>query len=111
MSGQQGSWWGLHSVFEQSRQEFEAFASRPPVACPNCGEPLSYAPATKSGSGVERYCPYDSLAVSARLHSATATLSSGHASAARFPVSWPASERIYGAAASITTVASVTDRT
>ena len=55
-----GSWWGLHSVFEQSRQEFEVFSSRPPVACPNCGEPLRYAPATKSGSGVERYCPYDS---------------------------------------------------
>jgi hypothetical protein len=53
-----GSWWGLHSVFEQSRQEFEAFVSRPPVACPVDGEPLRYAPATASGSGKERYCPY-----------------------------------------------------
>ena len=54
-----GSWWGLVSVFEQSRQEFEAFTSRPPSACPNCGEPLMYAPATKAGSGVERYCKFD----------------------------------------------------
>lgn len=43
-----GSWWGLVTVFEQSRQEFEAFASRPPMACPNDGEPLIYAPATKA---------------------------------------------------------------
>lgn len=55
-----GSWWGLDTVFKQSRQEFEAYASRPPVACPLCGEPLTYAPATKAGSGVERYCRYDS---------------------------------------------------
>lgn len=55
----QGSWWGLDTVFKQSRQEYESFVSRPPMACPNCGEPLSYAPATKAGSGVERYCRYD----------------------------------------------------
>lgn len=54
-----GSWWGLDTVFKQSRQEFEAYVSRPPMACPNCGEPLTYAPATKAGSGVERYCKYD----------------------------------------------------
>jgi len=58
MSGQPNSWWGLHSVFEQSREEFEAYVSRPPMSCPNDGEPLRYAPATTSGSGVERYCPY-----------------------------------------------------
>ena len=51
-----GSWWGLHSVFEESRQEFEAEWSRPPVACPVCGEPLVNAPSTASGSGVELYC-------------------------------------------------------
>ena len=56
---QTGSWWGLVSIFEQSRSEFEAFVSRPLDACPNCGEPLAYAPATKAGSGVERYCRYD----------------------------------------------------
>jgi hypothetical protein len=55
---QQGSWWGLDSVFKQSRQEFESFVSRPPMACPVDGEPLRYAPATKSGSGIERYCPW-----------------------------------------------------
>jgi len=53
-----GSWWGLHSVFEESRQEFEAEWSRPPVACPVCGEPLVNAPSTASGSGVELYCRF-----------------------------------------------------
>ena len=42
-----GSWWGLHSVYEQQRSEFEAFISSPPIACPNCGEPLRYAPSTR----------------------------------------------------------------
>ena len=56
---QTGGWWGLHSVFEQSRQEFDAYWSAPPVACPNDGEPLINAPSAKSGSGVELYCKYD----------------------------------------------------
>ena len=55
---QTGSWWGLDSIFKQSRSEFENYVSRPPVACPNDGEPLRYAPATRAGSGIERYCPY-----------------------------------------------------
>jgi hypothetical protein len=59
MSEQQGSWWGLDSVLKDSRQEFEAYISRPPVACPECGEPLTNAPATKAGSGVQLYCKYD----------------------------------------------------
>lgn len=54
-----GSWWGLDSVLKDSRFEFDAYVSRPPMACPLCGEPLSYAPATKSGSSVERYCKFD----------------------------------------------------
>ena len=54
-----GSWWGLVSVLKHSRSEFESYVSRPPMACPNCGEPLTYAPATKAGSGIERYCKYD----------------------------------------------------
>ena len=58
MTAQQGSWWGLHSVYQQQRSEFEAFISRPPLACPNDGEPLAYAPTTGSGSGIERYCRY-----------------------------------------------------
>jgi hypothetical protein len=53
-----GSWWALDSVFKQSRREFESYVSRPPMACPKDGEPLTYAPATKSGSGIERYCKY-----------------------------------------------------
>jgi hypothetical protein len=62
MPAQQGSWWGLDSVLKQSRQEFESFVSRPPMACPNCGEPLTYAPATKAGSGIERFCKFDGWA-------------------------------------------------
>lgn len=58
-TAQTGSWWGLDSVFKQSRNEFETFVSRPPTACPNCGEPLRNGPATPSGSGVELYCKYD----------------------------------------------------
>ena len=57
-----GSWWGLHSVYEQQRSEFEAYANSPPMACPTCGEPLSYAPTTGSASGIERYCRFDSWA-------------------------------------------------
>jgi hypothetical protein len=55
---QTGGWWGLHSVLEQSRQEFEAEWSRPPAACPICGQPLVNAPSTKSGTGIELYCDY-----------------------------------------------------
>ncbi|MGH6654067.1 MAG: hypothetical protein ACRDVE_02545, partial [Actinocrinis sp.] len=46
-------------VFEESRQEFEAFVSRPPVACPNDGEPLVNGPSTESGTGIELYCKFD----------------------------------------------------
>jgi hypothetical protein len=55
---QTGSWWGLDTVLKQSREEFQEFISRPPMACPVCGEPLTNAPATRSGSGVELYCRY-----------------------------------------------------
>ncbi|MGH3402668.1 MAG: hypothetical protein ACRDRJ_09200 [Streptosporangiaceae bacterium] len=58
MSEQTGSWWGLDAVLKESREEFEAFVSRPPMACPVCGQPLVQAPATPSGSGVELYCNY-----------------------------------------------------
>lgn len=54
-----GSWWGLISVLEHARQEFEAFVSRPPVACPECGEPLSPPPNTASGATMELYCRFD----------------------------------------------------
>lgn len=55
---QRGSWWGLDSVFKQSREEFQEFISRPPLACPDDGEPLMPPPATVSGSGIELYCRY-----------------------------------------------------
>lgn len=58
MSEQPGSWWGLDTVLKQSREEFQEYVSRPPMACPDDGEPLTDAPATKSGSGVERFCKY-----------------------------------------------------
>lgn len=58
-----GSWWGLDSIFKQSRSEFEAFISAPPMACPNDGEPLRNGPSTNSNSaGVQLYCPYDGWA-------------------------------------------------
>ena len=53
-----GSWWGLDSVFKHSRAEFDSYVSRPPVACPDDGEPLINAPATKAGSGAQLYCKY-----------------------------------------------------
>ncbi len=58
MAGQQNGWWGLHSVLEWNRQEFEAFVSRPPLACPDDGEPLVNAPSARSGSGTELYCRF-----------------------------------------------------
>jgi len=54
-----GSWWGLVSVYRQSKAEFAAFVSSSPLACPVDGEPLSNSPATASGSGTERYCRFD----------------------------------------------------
>lgn len=60
MATQAGSWWGLHSVFEQSRMEFEAYRSMVPMACPVDGEPLTPGPTTASGAGVERFCRFDS---------------------------------------------------
>lgn len=56
---QQGSWWTLDGIFKDSRFEFDAYVSRPPSACPDCGEPLINAPATKAGSGCQLYCKYD----------------------------------------------------
>ena len=59
MAQQTGSWWGLDSVFKESRQEFDAYWSRPPVECPRCTEPLTPAPSTASGSGIELFCRFD----------------------------------------------------
>lgn len=58
MAGQAGSWWGLHSVLQESREEFDQYWARPPVDCPVCGQPLTPAPSAKSGSSVELFCKY-----------------------------------------------------
>ena len=58
-AAQQGSWYGLLSVLRHNEQEFESYVSRPPMACPNDGEPLINAPATMAGSGCQLYCRYD----------------------------------------------------
>ena len=60
MSEQQtGSWWGLDSVLKESRQEFDAYWDYPPIACPQCGEPLTPAPDRPSAGGIELFCRYD----------------------------------------------------
>ena len=48
-----GSWYGLKAVLDDARAMHEEERSRPPVACPNDGEPLRTGP-----NGI-LYCPYD----------------------------------------------------
>lgn len=57
--GQPGSWWALLDIHRWAEQEFEAYNTRPPVACPDCGEPLINGPSTDSGSGIQLYCKFD----------------------------------------------------
>ena len=57
-----GSWWGLVSVFRQSKSEFEAYVSNPLTACPHDGEPLTNGPTTASGTGIERFCRFSGFA-------------------------------------------------
>lgn len=60
MTGQaQGGWWGLLDIRKQAQEEFDTWADRPPMACPNDGEPLRQAPTADSGSSDELYCPFD----------------------------------------------------
>ena len=59
MAAVQGGWWQLHSIIEYARQEREFYATRPPMACPRCGEPMRPAPPSDSGSEVELYCLFD----------------------------------------------------
>lgn len=51
-SGSSG-WGQLLAIVREAREEAEAERERPPVACPNDGEPLL------SGPNGELYCPYD----------------------------------------------------
>ena len=53
------SWYQLLDIREQARQEFDYYAERPPVACPNDGEPLTQAPVVGDASGVMLFCRYD----------------------------------------------------
>lgn len=53
------SWYQLLDVLKQGQEEFDAYASRPPLACPNDGEPLIQAPPSDAGSGVELFCLFD----------------------------------------------------
>lgn len=53
-----GSWWGLSSVFKESQQEFDAYWSTPPTACPVCGQPLEPGPSTPRGATVQLFCNY-----------------------------------------------------
>lgn len=55
----QGGWWQLLDIRKQAAEEFDFWATNPPMACPNCGEPLRNSPPTDSGSSVELYCPFD----------------------------------------------------
>lgn len=58
MSGS-GSWWQLLDIYKFADQEFDWYASNPPFACPNDGEPLRQAPTADSGSDCQLYCPVD----------------------------------------------------
>lgn len=58
MTSQTGSWRGLSSVLKQSRQEFDAYWSRPPADCPVCGEPLTPGPSTPRGATVQLFCRF-----------------------------------------------------
>lgn len=53
---QQGSWYQLLDIRRHARQEFEYYANKPPVACPNDGEPLFPGPASQPGIW---FCRYD----------------------------------------------------
>lgn len=53
------SWYQLLDIRKHAQQEFEWFASTPPLSCPNDGEPLINSPATDSGSGAELFCKFD----------------------------------------------------
>lgn len=53
------SWWQYLDILKHKEQEFQFYATRPPMSCPRCGEPLMNAPPTDAGSSVELYCRFD----------------------------------------------------
>lgn len=50
------SWFQYLDIIRQARVEREYYASRPPSACPLCGEPLRTAPQDTEKT---LYCPYE----------------------------------------------------
>lgn len=64
MTAAQGGWWGLISVFEHQREEFDAWQNivetEGGIACPVCGEPLQSAGTGPSdvNSRVDRFCRF-----------------------------------------------------
>lgn len=50
------SWWQLLDVMKQAELEFEYYATRPPQACPNCGEPLQTGPQSAENT---LFCRFD----------------------------------------------------
>jgi hypothetical protein len=50
------SWQQLGDIAREAAAEREAERSRPPVACPRCGEPLEPGP---PGSSAELHCRFD----------------------------------------------------
>lgn len=54
------SWWTLDSIIKEAAYYEQYYASVPPVACPNDGEPLRIAP--PSESGIQLYCVFDGWA-------------------------------------------------
>lgn len=51
-----GSWYQLLDIRRHARQEFEYYANKPPVSCPNDGEPLLPGPASEPGIW---FCTFD----------------------------------------------------
>ena len=52
-AAQSGSWYGLVDILREGTDLYREEQQRIPVACLDCGEPL------RSGSGGERFCPFD----------------------------------------------------
>lgn len=55
----QGGWWQYLEICRYREQERQFWAANPPMSCPRCGEPLTNAPPTDSGSSVELFCRFD----------------------------------------------------
>jgi hypothetical protein len=50
------SWYQYLDILKAAHVEFEYWASNPPLACPNCGEPLIPGP---QSAEVTLHCKYD----------------------------------------------------